>query len=81
VERRKRRRRGEQRKSGRPTRRPDLISELAEMRVLDVLVWDYMTAAQFHSLTKYPVALVDMRFRTFKEFYKGKLKLFVVRVH
>jgi hypothetical protein len=51
------------------------------MRVLDVLVWDYMTAAQFHSLTKYPVALVDMRFRTFKEFYKGKLKLFVVRVH
>lgn len=51
------------------------------MKVLDVLVWDFMAADTFHSAIRNQPAVEGMRFRTFKELYKGQLHLFVVRVH
>lgn len=61
-------------------RRPAFLAALGAMEVLDVLVWDYMSAAAFHSAIKHQPVIEGMRFRTFKDQYRGKLKLFVVRV-
>lgn len=51
------------------------------MEVLEVLVWDFLKSNVFANAIKHQPRLEGMRFRTFKEFYKGKLQLFVVRVH
>ena len=62
------------------TRRPEFITELSHMKVLDLLVWDFLPHHAFHNAIANQPLLEGMRFRTFKEFYKGQLKLFVVRV-